>query len=376
MAAENSWHEVTNAHEVPSPALLVYADRVQRNIRRAVEMVGDPLRLRPHVKTHKLAEVVQMHLALGVTKFKCATIAEAEMTAAAGGPDVLIGYQPVGPNVQRVLALTRKFPQTRFSVVVDDAGVMETLARTFAAAKSTLDVFLDIDCGMHRTGLQERADILSVSKAFFSSPESGHAPLRFAGLHAYDGHIHDSDVETRRCKADEAFASVAALKSQLVSQGIAVPIVIVGGTPTFPFHARRSEVECSPGTYVFWDFGYAETMPDLPFEIAAALLTRVVSKPASNRLCLDLGHKAVSAENPHPRVKFLNLPEATAVMHSEEHLVIETPRAAEFRIGDVLYGVPRHICPTVALHSDVVIVRRARAEERWKVVARDRALTI
>lgn len=365
------WYEITNAEEVASPALLVYADRVERNIRRAIEIVGDPARLRPHVKTHKLAEIVRMHLAAGVTKFKCATIAEVEMTAAAGAPDVLLGYQPVGPNVQRVLALTRKFPQTRFSAVADDAAVIDALARAVTAAKLKLDVFLDIDCGQHRTGVPVGDEAIALYRRIASSQG-----LRAAGLHAYDGHIHDSDVETRRRKADEAFAPVAALKKQLEANSLNVPAIVAGGTPTFPMHARRSGVECSPGTYVFWDFGCAETMPDLPFEVAAVLLTRVVSKPSANRLCLDLGHKAVASESPQPRVKFLNLPEATAVMHSEEHLVVEAPRANEFRVGDVLYGVPRHICPTVALHSEVVVVRNARAEERWKVVARDRVLTI
>jgi D-serine deaminase-like pyridoxal phosphate-dependent protein len=365
------WYQIPNADEVASPALLVNADRAERNIRRAIEIVGDTARLRPHVKTHKLAEIVRMHLAAGVTKFKCATIAEAEMTAAAGARDVLLGYQPVGPNVLRVIALTRKFPQTRFSVVADDAASIDALAKAFAAAKLTLDVFLDIDCGQHRTGVPAGDEAAALYRRIASS-----TGLRAAGLHAYEGHIHDSDVETRRRKADEAFAPVATLKKQLEANDLNVPTIVAGGTPTFPMHAARTGVECSPGTYVFWDFGYAETMPDLPFEVAAVLLTRVVSKPSANRLCLDLGHKAVASESPHPRVKFLNLPEATAVMHSEEHLVVETPRANESRVGDVLYGVPRHICPTVALHGEVVVVGNARAGERWKVVARDRVLTI
>jgi D-serine deaminase-like pyridoxal phosphate-dependent protein len=114
----------------------------------------------------------------------------------------------------------------------------------------------------------------------------------------------------------------------------------------------------------------------MDFLPAAVLLTRVVSKPTSTRLCLDLGHKAVASEMPHPRVVFLNLDDATPVVHSEEHLVVETPRADSLAVGDCLYGIPWHICPTVALHSELVVVRNARAGERWKVAARDRVLTI
>jgi D-serine deaminase-like pyridoxal phosphate-dependent protein len=114
----------------------------------------------------------------------------------------------------------------------------------------------------------------------------------------------------------------------------------------------------------------------MDFLNAALVLTRVVSKPGGNRLCLDLGHKAIASENPHPRAVFLNLPDAQAVSHSEEHLVIESERARQIELGACLYGVPWHVCPTVALHSEAVIVRGGRARERWGVVARSRRLTV
>ena len=155
-----------------------------------------------------------------------------------------------------------------------------------------------------------------------------------------------------------------------------MPRLVAGGSPTFPLHARDPEIECSPGTCLLWDAGYAATLPDLDFLCAALVVTRVISKPGSNRLCLDLGHKAIASESPHPRVQLLELPDATPVMHSEEHLVVETPRATEFAVGDVLYGIPWHICPTVALHARAVVVRSGRADAHWKVVARDRLLTI
>lgn len=108
------------------------------------------------------------------------------------------------------------------------------------------------------------------------------------------------------------------------------------------------------------------------FVPAALVLTRVVSRPGPNILCLDLGHKAIASEMPHPRVEFLNLQDAKFVTHSEEHLVVETPRATGFNLGDCLYGVPRHICPTVALHAEAVVIENGRISEHWRVVARDR----
>jgi D-serine deaminase-like pyridoxal phosphate-dependent protein len=135
-------------------------------------------------------------------------------------------------------------------------------------------------------------------------------------------------------------------------------------------------VECSPGTCVFWDAGYLRKLPDQDFQPAALVLTRVVSKPGTSRLCLDLGHKAIASEMPHPRMVFLNLPEATAVAHNEEHLVVETSEAARFAVGDHLYALPWHICPTVALHSSATVIERGRATACWPVSARDRAVGV
>jgi D-serine deaminase-like pyridoxal phosphate-dependent protein len=108
------------------------------------------------------------------------------------------------------------------------------------------------------------------------------------------------------------------------------------------------------------------------------LLTRVVSKPGGTRVCVDLGHKAVASEGPHPRVQLLDPPlgEVTFVGHSEEHLVFETPRAFELAVGDVCYGVPWHVCPTVALHSEAFVVTDGRVTVRWPIRARDRRLTV
>jgi D-serine deaminase-like pyridoxal phosphate-dependent protein len=140
-------------------------------------------------------------------------------------------------------------------------------------------------------------------------------------------------------------------------------------------HARQQDRECSPGTYVFWDFGY-QRYADLDFQIAALVVTRIISKPTPNCLCLDLGHKSIASENPQPRVQFLNLPNAVAVMHSEEHLVIKTHDTPDWNIGDVLYGVPRHICPTVALHDLCYPVVNGTAGEPWPIEARRRKITI
>jgi D-serine deaminase-like pyridoxal phosphate-dependent protein len=365
------WYQIGNVGAVASPALLFYPERITANIARVVELAGGPEQLRPHIKTHKSGMIVIMHLAHKVTKFKCATIAEAELLATHFAPDVLLAMQPVGPNVARVVELVRRFPDTRFSTIVDDAAAVDALSRAFSSASLSLDVLLDVDCGMHRTGIAPGPGAQALYRTLSASPA-----LNAAGLHAYDGHLHNPDVALRRRQWEEAFAPVAQLREQLRAVGLKVPVVVAAGTPTFAFHAGSSDVECSPGTYALWDFGYAEKLPDLPFEIAALVLTRVVARPGGNRLCLDLGHKAVAAENPPPRVRFLNLPDARPVMHSEEHFVVETDYADRFAVGDCLYGVPRHICPTVALYDEAVVVDQGEAADRWVIGARSRRLSI
>jgi D-serine deaminase-like pyridoxal phosphate-dependent protein len=312
-----------------------------------------------------------MHLDAGITRFKCATIAEAEMAAAAGAPDVLIAYQPVGPNVARVVRLVQAFPATRFAAIVDDTDAVDALSAAAIAAGVVLDLFIDLDGGMHRSGIAPGPAAVDLYRRLSTRPG-----LRAAGLHMYDGHVKATDVDARRQASDAAFAHVETMRQTIAAAGLDVPAVVVGGTPAFPFHAQRPGVECSPGTTVFWDAGYAATLPDLPFVPAVALLTRVISRPAANRLCLDLGHKAVAAENPHPRVVLFGLEDATAVGHSEEHLVLETDRAADFPVGSALYGLPWHVCPTVALYNDAVVVRQGRADARWQVTARARTLTV
>jgi D-serine deaminase-like pyridoxal phosphate-dependent protein len=157
---------------------------------------------------------------------------------------------------------------------------------------------------------------------------------------------------------------------------VIVKELVAGGSPTFGIHAAQTDRICSPGTTVLWDFGYGDTLPDLPFLPAAVLLARVISKPGKNRITLDLGHKSVAPENPHPRVRFEELPDATPLMQSEEHLVLETERAHEFLIGQALHGIPRHVCPTVSMHGEAVVIENGSATTRWPITARNRKITI
>ncbi|MEQ1859718.1 MAG: D-TA family PLP-dependent enzyme [Chthoniobacteraceae bacterium] len=365
------WFTFAGVESVASPALLLYRERIEENLRQMLAIAGSASRLRPHVKTHKLAPLIARQVELGITKFKAATIAEAEMCAAGGALDVLLAYPAAGPNIARLCELARRFSAVKFSALTDSAPSIRGLSVAARDAGITLDVFLDIDCGMHRTGVMPGPDAFALYRLLAGQPG-----LRAAGLHAYDGHLHQQDPAERERECEAAFEPVLALRRELEAAGLPVPVLVASGSPTFAIHAKHHDRELSPGTTVLWDFGYGDKHADLPFLPAAVLLTRVVSKPGPNRLCLDLGHKSVAAENPHPRVLLLEIPEATFAMQSEEHLVIETPRASEFVIGQPLHGIPRHVCPTVALHNEAVVIDRGAVVDRWPITARGRRITV
>lgn len=363
----SGWFEIKNIEELDSPALVVFPEQVKHNIRLAITMAGDEKKLRPHIKTSKSKEVTQLMLQAGITKFKCATIAEAEMLARCHAPDVLLAYQPLGPKLNRFISLVKKYPATQFSCLTDNMAAVDEQASAFSKNNLTVPVYIDLNVGMNRTGISPDAKAIELYR--HCSALKG---INITGLHAYDGHIRDVDFETKKEKCDAAFRSVQALHSELK-----LPNVIVGGSPTFSVHCKRENVECSPGTFVYWDKGYTDLCPEQKFLPSAVLVTRIISLPSANRICTDLGHKSVAAENEiNKRVFFLNAEGLKPVGHSEEHLVLETTNGHNYKTGDVLYGLPYHICPTVALYERVNTVENGLVTGEWMNIARDRKISL
>ena len=364
------WYLINNCERIDSPALVVYPERIKANIELAIKMIGEVNKLRPHVKTNKMKEVCLLMLQAGISKFKCATIAEAEMLAISEASDILLAYQPVGPKIIRLLQLVKTYPKSRFSCLVDhldNASIINALCQKESVK---LDVYIDVNTGMNRSGIHP-------SKApDFAKAMLSFGNLRLVGLHGYDGHIHNRDFVQRQHEADVAYDSLEIAYHKIQSL-LPYPLqTVVGGTPAFPNHVHRTNCECSPGTFVFWDWGHGDTFLDLPFKYAALVLCRVVSIIDNQHICVDLGHKAVAAENPLPRVYFLNVPEAKPIAQSEEHLVLEVPDSSLYSIGQVFYGVPKHICPTVALYERAFVIENGQMTDTWNVVARNRFINI
>jgi D-serine deaminase-like pyridoxal phosphate-dependent protein len=139
-----------------SPSLLIYPALVRSNLDAMIAMARGADRLRPHVKTHKMAEVVRLSEKLGIHKHKCATIAEAEMLASAGATDVFLAYPMVGPNVARLARLVRNFPGTTFRALVDHPRSALALSKGMEEISYPLPVLIDLDVGMAAPGSAPR----------------------------------------------------------------------------------------------------------------------------------------------------------------------------------------------------------------------------
>ncbi len=360
---------------VYSPALLFYKELILKNIKQAVSMAGSAARLRPHAKTHKTREIIQLELQAGISKHKCATIAEAEMLATAGASDIFLAYNMVGPNCTRVAELARRFPQVRFSVTADDPAALGDLSKAMSKAGATIDVLLDLDVGQHRTGMMPGPAAENLYEQICRQPG-----IRPGGFHVYDGHQHQEDPLERKAAVLRALEPVLQMRASLESRGMTVPRLICGGTPTFPIYAALDfpGLELAPGTFVLHDSGYGQRFHDLSgFTPAALLLTRVVSRPTATRVTMDLGYKALASDPPAgKRCRLLDVPDYEPVLQNEEHFVIETPAAEQYKPGDVIYAVPTHVCPTVHVHKEALVVENGRVTQKWEIVARDRCLTI
>lgn len=369
---ENSWYLINDIDTIDSPALIIYQERVLENIKTLLSMIDDVKRLRPHVKTHKSKEATTLLMNAGINKFKCATIAEAEMLALSLAPDVLLAYQPTGPKLKRFIEIIKRYPSTKFSCLVDNIISAKNIGAEAESNNIVIPVFIDLNVGMNRTGITPGDEAIELYKASNNIPG-----IQAIGLHVYDGHIRNPDIQQRTVECNKAFEAVLQMQNALFGDGFPEPIIVAGGSPTFPIHAKRKKIECSPGTFIYWDRGYQRSCQEQSFIPAALVISRIISLPSDTKLCLDLGHKSIASENAlDNRVYFLNAPELKFISQSEEHLVAEVPKGHSYKIGDVLYGLPYHICPTVALYERVSVIAKNKVIAEWKIIARDRKINL
>lgn len=358
--------------DVLTPALVVYPEIVASNIARTLLLLdGDADRWRAHIKTAKLAYTLSLLLGSGVRNFKCATTLELLVACRGGAADILLAYPVVGANALRVCEIADQFPHTRISALVEN----EAQVRQWRSSR--VGVFLDINPGMNRTGIAQN----QVDRVVGLVREIGSASLEFRGLHYYDGQYGGVDEGERTTAARAGYDRLIELVNEIQRQGLRVPELITAGTPTFPcslayegFRGQGFIHRVSPGTLVYCD---ATSLAQLPenygFAPAALVLTRVVSRPHDAVVTCDAGHKAVSADAGVPTCVVVGHPDLMPLSPSEEHLPMAVqPGGDGPKIGETLYLLPRHVCPTVNNFDAALLVARGTIESVEQVSARGR----
>jgi D-serine deaminase-like pyridoxal phosphate-dependent protein len=354
--------------DVDTPALLLDLDAFERNLRRLpASLAGRNVRVRPHAKSHKCAQIALRQVALGAVGVCCQKVSEAAALVQGGVRDVLIANEVVGTGkLERLAALAHR---ARIGVCVDDAGNVRDLAAAARAAGSTPDVYVEIDVGARRCGVEPGKPALALARAVAD------AGLRFAGIHAYQGAAQHLRTPVERnaaiAKAVEMVKHTAAL---LRDADLAPGIITGAGTGTYLLEAGSGVYnELQPGSYVFMDADYGRNLGDdgLPvheFEQSLFILATVMSRPVQSRAVVDVGLKAHSVDSGMPGVAGVRGARYTRA--SDEHGVIELDGPDGAQLGQKIRLVPGHCDPTVNLYDWLVCCRGDRVEELWPISAR------
>jgi len=362
-------HRLLNTQDILTPALVLYPEVIAGNIACTLNLLGgNPDRWRAHIKTAKLNYTLRLFLHHRITNFKCATSLELLQACENGADDVLLAYPLMGANARRVSEIKRQFPQVTISVLAEHEEQLRQWRDT------GIGIFLDINPGMNRTGIDQTSPnrVLAMARAI------NQAGLDFRGLHYYDGQYGAAAEPEKTVNTHAGYDQLMKLVADLERAGLRVPELVTAGTPTFPcslsydgFKSSNSIHRVSPGTVVYNDATSLAQLPTYGYAPAALVLTRVVSHPHPGIITCDAGHKAVSADAGVPTCVVAGHPELTPLSPSEEHLPLSVKEGPNTpKVGDLLYLLPRHVCPTVNNFDAVLIVREGRIESVEEVSAR------
>jgi D-serine deaminase-like pyridoxal phosphate-dependent protein len=361
---------IADPDALETPAMLLFQDVMEKNIRSVCELVGGGENLIAHVKTHKSEAVARKQIELGIAGFKCATLKELEMVLQVGASKAILSYpQCQEIKIERLCDLVSSYPDAWIAAIVSSPFHFEVLSTVATRRKQTLRVMLDLDAGMHRTGIGFGPDATKLYRDI-----DAHQYLEASGFHLYDGHDNYSDVVQREAEAKKHIETVQEFQRQIEAEGMPVPCVVAGGSWSFQYYARTQGMFGSPGTFIYWDAGYRTDMPDMPFRWAALILTQVVDRyPDTGTITTDLGCKGISSDLLlDERAYLLGHDSAELVSQSEEHGVFRMSGELP-AVGDYLLAVPGHICPTTIRYpGSHVINSDGEVVDYYLHTARDR----
>ena len=355
---------------IDTPALIIDLDTFEFNLRRLPEsLIGKPVRIRPHAKTHKSPIIALKQIELGAVGVCCQKVSEAEVLVRGGVRDVLVSNEIIGARkLERLAALARL---ATIGVCVDDAQSVRDIAAAVARLNAKLDVYVEIDVGTFRCGVLPGAPAVAIAKEI-----SAHKRLRFAGLHAYHGAAqHQRSYAARSASIHAACEHAIATRQALQGAGLDCPITTGAGTGTYLFEAASNTYnEIQPGSYIFMDVDYGRNhgedgAPISQFRQSLFVWATVMSRPTSERAVVDAGLKALSVDSGMPLVTDYRSVEYSRA--SDEHGVLLIKDAeTKIALGDKIRLTPGHCDPTVNMHDWYVGVRNGMVEQLWPISAR------
>ena len=355
--------------EVDTPALILDLDKFEANLKRMNDFTTRArVRMRPHAKTHKCAEIARRQIDAGASGICCQKLGEAEAMLAGEITDILITSQVVGERKMRRLArLARAYAPARLGVCVDHVDVARQLAVVCQAEEARVEVYVDLDIGQNRCGVETPEAAVELAQILVTSPN-----LAFMGLHAYSGLAqHRRGVPERRDAADRASARIAQVREALLAANLPCEVVCGGGTGSFLYEAAGGVFnEIHPGSFAFMDINYSKNEPDPAgprFDPSIFVLTSV-SSVGEERATLDGGLKAFSTDSGPAQPTFSGWRVRSV---SDEHTVLmRTEEGVAIKLGDKALLIPGHCGPTVNLHAWIVAVRKNTVEALWPIDAR------
>lgn len=349
--------------EIQTPAVLVDIGVAERNIRRFQDYADSHgLKVRPHIKTHKLPALAEMQLDAGAIGITCQKVSEAEAMVAGSERlrDVLITYNILGED--KIDALRGLAQRTKLSVVADNAVVAAGLSSGFAKTDEPLTVLVECNTGADRCGVETPEAAAELAARIAASPG-----LLFGGLMTYP--------PVGGAERVQAFLSKA--KALIEAKGIAVPVISSGGSPDMmTAHQVPVVTEHRPGTYIYNDRSLVARGVCGWEDCALTVLATVVSVSARNRAIIDAGSKVLTSDllglTGHGHV--LGRPDITIDQLSEEHGRLVCDGDIGLTVGQRLRIVPNHACVVTNMVDAVQIVRDASFVATWPVVARGKVV--
>lgn len=359
---------------IPTPALVLDLDAFERNVARMAEHCKvNGLSIRPHAKTHKSVAIAKAQIAAGALGVCCAKLGEAEAMAAGGIGSILITSPVVtAQGLDRLMALNAKIPD--LMVVADHPDNARALAAAASEAKRTLKVLVDLDVGLHRTGIRPGDEATDLAELLDAAEF-----LELRGLQAYAGHLmHIHDFAERREKSLAAMNVLGEQRDALKAKGLCCDIVSGGGTGTYNIDPEATVLtELQGGSYIFMDKQYNDVAlgngASFPFETSLFVQMSVVSNNTKNLATTDAGFKSFSTDAEPPKL-LSGAPEGAGYFFfGDEQGGILLPDGAHLPLGSVLTAMTPHCDPTVNLYDFYHVVRGDRLVDIWPIEARGRS---